>query len=571
MATKCVFISARISKDRTGRAEGVEAQERWGRAYAAEHWPGVPVKVFSDNDLSAADDNVFRPEFEAMREAIRRGECAHLWAVEQNRLTRIESVWFALAGDLVKADVLEVHTKRNGVIDVGGVVAGIMAVLGAHEVRQLKKRVRDKMGELATQGRPPGGSVFGYRKRIYTTAEQQRLDRWYEAFYAARRRGEEMRRWKEDNPRPIGGRPVLDDQGRASMEIVPEQAKVIRQAADWVLDGWTPYEVAAELRNRGVKGAQGGPISGTSVRIMLSNPTLAALRVHQGEVIGKGIWEPILEEPTWRAVRAAVEPRTRRPTRVKPRQFLLTRLAECSACTLPMFGHRLPANLEHGHRKDRHRYFCNGASGVGCGASVSGAQLDEIVIGRFFEHLAKLDLAPADDEHAERRKQIMVQLRTLDANRAEWLRARDAGQLDLGEYLTAKAKFDEEQQRLNVELAGWPAPIERIDAAQLREDWPEMPLHSRRQLLDKYTEKITVQPQPRRLTLKDVAKASGCSAVAVYFAFNPNHPRNRPPEGPRVSEKNRYKILAVAEEMGFEYKPKASNVVDPDRVEIFWR
>jgi DNA invertase Pin-like site-specific DNA recombinase len=52
-----VAIYCRISIDREGRKEGVEAQERWGREYAAEHWPGTVVRVFVDNNLSAARDD----------------------------------------------------------------------------------------------------------------------------------------------------------------------------------------------------------------------------------------------------------------------------------------------------------------------------------------------------------------------------------------------------------------------------------------------------------------------------------------------------------------------------------
>src|SRR6266496_1710332 len=160
MATKLItlwiYIYCRISADQQGRAEGVQAQERWGREYAAIHWPGIPVRVFTDNDLSAAKDDVVRPGFEEMREGIRRGECAHLWAVEQSRLTRIETVWFSLVADLLKAGVTEVHTKRGGVVDVEGVVGAIMAVLDAHEVKRARKRMIDKKAELARQGRPGG-------------------------------------------------------------------------------------------------------------------------------------------------------------------------------------------------------------------------------------------------------------------------------------------------------------------------------------------------------------------------------------------------------------------------------
>src|SRR6266567_5828504 len=92
-------VYTRISKDRNGRAEGVAAQEKWGRDYAAGAWPDVPVVVYADNDISASNGD-HRPGYEALREAIRRGDVAHLWCVEQSRLERREVGGFVLAAEL---------------------------------------------------------------------------------------------------------------------------------------------------------------------------------------------------------------------------------------------------------------------------------------------------------------------------------------------------------------------------------------------------------------------------------------------------------------------------------------
>ena len=255
---KYVYIYCRISEDKQGRREGVEAQERWGRAYAAYNWPGVPVKVFTDNDLSAAKDDVVRPGFQQMRDGIRRGECAHLWAVEQSRLTRLEPEWFSLAADLVRADVTEVHTKRGGVVDAEGVVGGIMAVLNAYEVRQLRKRIKDKLGELAREGRPMGHVGSAYVQVARSEQQREKLGQWWQARDEARQRGEDMRVWRERNPRPAGGVSLTDDEGRKAPQVDPERAEHIRWAAEQILNGWTRTEVARELRRRGFRGAYGG-------------------------------------------------------------------------------------------------------------------------------------------------------------------------------------------------------------------------------------------------------------------------------------------------------------------------
>ena len=45
--TRYAAVYCRISEDKLGRREGVDAQERWGRDYAANAWAGVPVRVFT--------------------------------------------------------------------------------------------------------------------------------------------------------------------------------------------------------------------------------------------------------------------------------------------------------------------------------------------------------------------------------------------------------------------------------------------------------------------------------------------------------------------------------------------
>ncbi|MPY84663.1 MAG: hypothetical protein GEV00_15370 [Actinophytocola sp.] len=162
--TRYIALYCRISVDRAGRKEGVTAQERWGRAYAAQTWPGVPVRVFADNDLSAAADDVVRPEYERLREAIERGEVAHVWAVEQYRLERREIQWFEFAATMDAAGISELHTNRDGIVRVRDDVAGIKAVLGAGEVRRLKQRINDTLAEKAAQGEPPGSRPFGYER-----------------------------------------------------------------------------------------------------------------------------------------------------------------------------------------------------------------------------------------------------------------------------------------------------------------------------------------------------------------------------------------------------------------------
>ena len=114
-------LICRLSPRPDGKYEGVEDQEKWGRAYAAEHWPGLPVEVFADRGISAANGD-HRPGLERFREWLADGRIAHVWAVEQSRISRETDgryPWFTLAAELDAAGVHEVHTQRDGIIRQG--------------------------------------------------------------------------------------------------------------------------------------------------------------------------------------------------------------------------------------------------------------------------------------------------------------------------------------------------------------------------------------------------------------------------------------------------------------------
>lgn len=566
MNTGYVFLYCRISADQQGRAEGVQAQEKWGREYAAKQWPGMPIRVFCDNDLSAAKDDVRRPEFEEMREAIRRGECAHLWAVDQYRLTRREPEWFGLAAELARLGVTQVHTRRNGVIDVDGVFAGINAVLGAHEVKQLRKRLNDKKGELAAQGRPGGRLGFGYRQVIYTPEEEARLGDWQERRHQAKIRGKEMRQWKADNPRPLGGRPVLDAEGRKSAEIVPQEAAIIREGAKRILNGWGLTNVAAWLNEQGLRGKHGGRFVATSVADFLTAPCVAGLRVHRGEVVGKATWEPVLDEATWRALCAVIG--SRKKTRHRSRRtYLLTgyrTFCDEEGCGKPLQAR--PSGL-YGY------YACEPKVTDGCGRTTIDAKAAEAHVAmQLLDKLDEYDEAGllAKDQYVERRAELVGQLDALDARRAELAQMWNSRQLTSDQFAIMNQGLAEEGQAVERELADLPIPSSRIDPRELRAAWPEMHLDEQRKLVDDWIEKITVSPEMRRsartsmrVNQVHVAERAGVSQGFVSLVI----------QGKAKSPEMERRVRAAIDELGYQPGPGKHRrpTANTDRIHIHWR
>ena len=159
-AAEVIALYCRISIDRSGRREGVEAQERWGREYAAERWPGAAVRVFVDNNLSAARDDR-RPGYEALRAAVRAGEITQVWAVEQSRLERRKAPWFELAAELIAAGIDEVRTRRDGLVRLDDIGSDVRAIVNARYVAELKQKTRDKAEALAMEDGRPARSCSG--------------------------------------------------------------------------------------------------------------------------------------------------------------------------------------------------------------------------------------------------------------------------------------------------------------------------------------------------------------------------------------------------------------------------
>lgn len=502
--TKFVALVCRISEDKTGRVEGVKAQERWGRTYAARTWPGLPIRVYADNDRSASDDTP-RPEFERFRTDVAAGHIAHVWAVEQSRLERREIEWFVLAAELDAAGIDEVHTNRDGIVRVRDVTASIKAVLNADEVRKLKRRVNDRLDENAANGRPAGSRPYGY----------------------------------------VHG---VNDRGEKTLIVVDEEAAVIREAADRFLSGWSLTNIARDLTNRGVTGpyrvkvtASGkrytrsradedpvltvdgtplddggtpvtrpGRITMNSVRSWLTSPTVAGRRVHRGEVNGRGNWPAILDAATYAAVKAKLAgpravvtvtgetvdlPAPHRHT--PPRRYLLSGgVVVCGVCRAPLVGTLKQRRSKRDKQLVRSvpYYSCHPkGGGRGC-VGVLAEPLEELVVNVL---LARLDTpamrrALADDEHAERRSEILTGIDAIDEELAELARMLGAREMTPDEWRIAKATAIQRQQNLRSALVDVPPSTATVDPDGIRQGWDLMTLDERREIVTMFVATIAV-------------------------------------------------------------------------------
>jgi site-specific DNA recombinase len=451
-------LYVRISKDPEGRAEGVAVQEERGRQYAAEHWPGVPVAIYSDNDISAAN-GAHRPGFEQMIAAVRRGEITEVVCAEQSRLTRQPAEWEGLVVILAKAGIERVHCYRGGVVDVAGsrLVGRILSAVDAEEVERLRQRVNDKLSSLAAQGRPLGKPPFGYRATV-------------------------------------------DGDGRAALEVVPTEAEVVSETAHRVLTGWSLSAIARDLDARGIPTRQRGAWSHSNVRGMLTTPIVAGLSVRGGET-RPGTWEPILDQTTWRTLVARLSGPKHRPAR----KYLLSGIAVCGRC-----GHGLTGRYAKGRSGMRHLYFCHPSVG-GCGRlGINAEPVERYVVAELLDALDSPEFAAAmsDDEHEARRTELVAELEGIEAQHVELAKRWANGELPAAAWDQARAALDERKRRAQQELAAVPAPPAAVNLTSLRSDWSNMTTDEGRTVLDLFIERIEVAPASPGAKSVDLGRVS---------------------------------------------------------------
>lgn len=451
---KHVAIVTRISKDDEGRGEGVGDQESWGRPYCADHFPGLPIVVYCDNDLSATDRETERPGFHRLTAAIQAAQVAAIVATERSRLIRDAAQWFDYVDDvLLPAGIDVLHTRARGVMHVDDLAADVDAVLGRREVRVITKRVRAKHERLAAQGRPSGGRQLGYRN-----------DR--------------------------------NEQGEATLEVVPVEADAIRWAADAVLrHGWSLTAVGVEWERRGIKHPRQGRRGhkawhAQQVRAVLTKPSLVGLRIVDGREV-EATWPPILDMKTWKRLRDELDTRreTNRQTGArKARRYLLTGgFAVCGLCGDP-YGERLRA----GWRRDKQAayYECIGCHRATVRADALEAHVyDELLVNldnpKFWEPMAK-------DGHEADRERITDALADIETQRAELGRLWARREIDAAGWASAGHDLDSQTVALRTELAELPPPAIDIDPEAIRDGWDAMTLDERRHVIGLVLERVIV-------------------------------------------------------------------------------
>ncbi|MGB8651061.1 MAG: recombinase family protein [Mycobacteriales bacterium] len=338
---RAVAIYARISSDQDGTTLGVQRQLEDCRKLAADlGWPVADEYV--DNDVSAYSGKR-RPEYERMLSDLADGSRDAVLVYHVDRLTRRPIELEQFLDVLTAARVRQVRFVAGGDLDVGNgdglMVLRMLLAVAANESATKSRRVKRKMLQNAEAGLPHGGyqRPFGFDEDKITVRE--------------------------------------------------DEAQVIRALAERFLAGESLRSLATWLDEQGVATVSGKPWRTPTLRALLASGRVAGLRDHQGQVIGKAVWEPIITEQTRaRILSRMAEQKT--SGRRSPRRYLLSGLLRCHRC-----GHTLYSAA----REDVRRYVCSsGPDHGGCGGTfVVAGPVEDLIAQAVLFRLDTPELADA--------------------------------------------------------------------------------------------------------------------------------------------------------------------------------
>lgn len=252
------------------------------------------VRVWTDNDLSATS-GVYRPAFEGI---LLHPQAKVVVTWHTDRFVRLTKEL-----ERVIERGVTIHAVKAGAHDLSSVTgqatAKTQTTWAQHEVELKAERQRSQNRQSALRGRPRwwGRTPFGYNK-----------------------------------------------DGSQN----PEQARALKAAYEALLMGATVASQVRYLNNKGLVSNTGARWQHGSLRHVLLNPRNAGIRtyttvVNKGtpraekvtEEIGRGDWEPIVSEETYRAVVHILNDSKRLsggPRTGKEPLYLLTSFARCGKC-----------------------------------------------------------------------------------------------------------------------------------------------------------------------------------------------------------------------------------------------
>jgi len=459
----------RVSTEEQTRNHSLSHQGEAIKDYTRENQLWLQ-KVYEEGGASAwGERGGRRTEWGKMMEDARAGRFDVLVVTEPSRVSR----------DL-ESQVLSLHELRRQGVEVVFVaeprdmsemhrklLRNILGALHQAESDWKSQRVKEAFHRLAKEGRFKGSAPYGYSNR--------------------------------------GKGGVL--------EVVPEEAAVVRRVHELFQETRNLNEVARRLRGEGIRSPKGGVWHRHVLRRILTNPVyVGRIVVKAGEYAGRH--EAIVGQEQFAASQGRLKGGSARGTR--GRASLLAGVAVCGYCGSKMF-------ISCG-RKGRRSYMCSREHGKApeqkCGyrqergrvhRRAEGVLEDEVMRGlksvhrEAVEEWAAKERAKWQDRHARRIAELELlrdEMEKVRVDHGNLLALRIRGEIEETEFRRAKEEYNAKLERIETDLNT------RTLAAE--EGWAE---EGRLALEREYVTELTAKQPPEPMRARDVIRQLLCRIV----------------------------------------------------------
>lgn len=428
MTTRVVLL-ARISSDKEeGKDTSIPTQVQYGTAYVGSKPGWELVKVITEEGVSGFKENQNRPGLDEALRMIETGQADVLlvWKLDRfvRSLTRFMTYWGRIqaAGGQFASVVESFDTTTT----MGKLMLIIVATFAEMESEMKRDRALPFHQQRRDKGLPAGG------------------------------------------PRPYG---YMRDSG--SLVLLEDEAAIIRQMAEAILDGASLASVVKQMNNAGVLGIHGKPLSVHGVKSALTNPTVAGQRRNPDGRLTPGKWVPILDEPTFMSLATVLGDPTRRTSynAGKP-AHLLTGFATCSTCDVKLVRKNHPRGL---------RLLCRE-----CNSSLPMAVADDAVTLWLMDAISPEAWKALKTQGRGYDPDVVL---ALEAEKLEVAEMKATGEIDLAQFRVLNAD-------LNARIADAhdETPLDLPDISDLQTGWEGLPLEGKRSIIMTLLETVQITP-----------------------------------------------------------------------------
>ena len=330
------LIYTRVSND-LANGRSVKEQEADCRQECGRNGWAV-VEHLSDNSVGASRHSKgHRHGWDQVKKRIAVGDIDVLVIWEASRATRDLRVFAELVTLLASTGTKISYSGRLLDLDDDDDIftAGLDALISGKAAGDTSKRVRRSMRDNAKHGRPHGPILYGYE-----------------------------RKFDEKTGRP------------GSQFPHPERAPIVARIFSDYNAGNSRADVANALNAEGITTAKGRQWEPRRVGDVLKNPAYAGRRMHRGEDVGEGNWEPLIDMATFNTAVRRREAAGANSTRATTVARFLSGVIRCGVCGSKMYS--------GGKLVSGHAYVCSAPTrcvqrvGVPCDELVTAALLDRL-------------------------------------------------------------------------------------------------------------------------------------------------------------------------------------------------